>query len=136
MFDNRRCSSTARNGGYPTRLSWESADITSESSSFNTDDVYGFLEDGSDAGRTSLRKMCIGIGRIPVKSAAEAPETVQKISDYISNPDMGNWKTRIMMIADDGDSGIHMRDSNDAIDSLRANGAGNYLILRLFIDAY
>lgn len=136
VFDNRRITSTARNLGYPTLLTWESADITSESSSFNTDDVYGFLEDGSDAGRTSLRKMCIGIGRIPVKSAAEATETVQKISDYISNPDMGNWKTRIMMIADDGDSGIHMRDSNDAIDSLRANGAGNYLIQRLFIDAY
>ena len=84
-----------------------------------TDGRLYFLEDGSDAGRTNLRKMCIGIGRIPVKSAAEATETVQKISDYISNPDMGNWKTRIMMIADDGDSGIHMRDSNDAIDSLR-----------------
>ncbi len=136
VFDNRRISSQAKALSYPTLLTWESEDYTSESSSFNTDDIYGFLEDGSNAGRTSSRKMCIGIGRIPVKSSTEATEIVQKISDYASDADMGNWKTRIMMIADDGDSGIHMRDSNNAIDSLKVNGASNYLIQRLFLDSF
>lgn len=136
VFDNRRLTSQTRSLGYPTLLTWESSDITSESSSFNTDDVYGFLEDGIDAGRSTVRKMCIGIGRIPVKSSSEATAIVQKISDYVNKPDLGNWKTRIMMIADDGDNGVHMRDSNNAIDSLQANGASGYLIQRLFIDAY
>ncbi len=136
VFDNRRISTQAKALSYPTLLTWESEDYTSESSSFNTDDVYGYLEDGSNAGRTSSRKMCIGIGRIPVKSTTEASDIVQKISDYATNADMGNWKTRIMMIADDGDSGVHMRDSNNAIDSLKIHGAGNYLIQRLFLDSF
>ena len=136
IFDNRRISTQAKSLSYPTLLTWESEDYSSESSSLNTDDVYGFLEDGSNAGKSSLRTMSIGIGRIPVTSSTEADDIVQKISDYVTKPDMGNWKSRLMMIADDGDNGIHMNDTNDEIDSIRVSGGKNYLVQRLFLDSY
>lgn len=136
LFDNRRVTSVVKSISYPTLLTWESTDFTSESSSYCSDDVFGFLEDGSDAGTTSLRKMCIGIGRIPVTGTSDASTIVQKISDYVNKTDMGAWKTRIMAIADDGDNGIHMTDTNSSLDSIAANGGRDYLVQRLFVDAY
>lgn len=136
VFDNRRITTAAKSLGYPTLLTWESYDCDSESSSLNTDDVFGFLEDNSDINGSRRCNLNIGIGRIPVKSAGEAAEAVDKIYEYANKADMGNWKTRIMVIADDADSGAHMRDSDREIDNLNAYGADSYLIDRVYIDAY
>lgn len=136
LFDNRRISSATKNIHYPTLLTWESYDCNDDSRSLNTDDVFGFLNDGSDINTNTVRTMNIGIGRLPVTSTSEASQIVDKISDYIKKTDMGEWKSRIMVIADDGDNAIHMTDSELSIDSLRHYGGGNYNIKRLYLDAF
>ena len=45
LFDNRRLTSDARSITYPLLLTWESYLCTSESTSFNTDDVCSILAD-------------------------------------------------------------------------------------------
>lgn len=136
VFDNRRIAPSVKSLGYPTLLTWESPDSDSESSSYNTDDIFGFLEDGTNAGNSSQKTMNIGIGRIPVKSTDEAKSIVDKIYKYVNTPDMGAWKSRIMIIADDADGGIHMNDSDTTIDNMNEYGAGDYMIQRIYIDAY
>jgi len=43
----------------------------------------------------------MAIGRLPVKSASEALIVVDKIIDYERNPTPGEWRRRILFIADD-----------------------------------
>lgn len=136
LFDNRRVSPSGKSVKYPMLLTWESYDSDSESTSFNTDDVFGFLEDGTDVGKSTKKRLNIGIGRIPVKSVEEAKTVVDKIYKYVNTPDMGDWKNQIMVIADDADSGMHMNDSDRAIDNLKNFGAGSYVIDRVYIDAF
>lgn len=136
VFDNRRITSAAKTLKYPMLFTWESPDSDSETSSFNTDDAFGFLEEGTDISSSSQKRMSIGVGRIPVKNVDEAKTMVDKIYNYMNTPDMGSWKSRVLVIADDADSGIHMDDSNRTIDNINAYGGQDYLIKRVFIDAY
>lgn len=136
VFDNRRLSSAVSTVKYPTLLTWESYDCDSESSSLNADDVFGYLVDGSDASRYTAREMCIGIGRLPVKDATEAAEMVDKIYRYATSDNTGDWRTNVMMIADDGDTGSHMKWMEKAVSSLGSNGGGDYVVKRIYLDAY
>ena len=48
VYDNRKITPEVRNINYPLLLTWESDNITSQSSSFNSDDVFCVLEDNTD----------------------------------------------------------------------------------------
>ena len=63
-------------------------------SSFSSDSRFVYLNDGSN-----LPEMAIG--RFPVETATEAENIVEKIIDYESDPEMGLWRQRITLIADD-----------------------------------
>ncbi|HBC46556.1 MAG TPA: hypothetical protein DCZ43_05875, partial [candidate division Zixibacteria bacterium] len=43
----------------------------------------------------------MAIGRISARSAQEADDIVGKIDDYDSNPDLGPWRNRVILVADD-----------------------------------
>ncbi len=60
------------------------------------------------------------IGRLPVRSAAEADIMVGKILDYVQDPLLGPWRNRVMIVSDDetaasgeGNELFHTRDSED-----------------------
>ena len=106
---------------------------------FSSDDFFGFIEDHEGnweedkAGDHSLE---IGIGRLPVKTAIEAEDVVNKIIRYeTSINSFGKWRNEMLFIADDGDNNIHQRDANflaDYVESTREE----FNVDRLFIDAY
>ena len=136
VFDNRKLSSEVRGVNYPLLLTWESDNSESQSVGFNTDDVFGILEDGSSVDNTSSL-LNIAIGRMPVKSVDEAKGVVDKIYKYVNNPDPGSWKNNVIMIADDGDGGVHMdAGSEGAIANMMANGGEKYVYNRVYIDAF
>ncbi len=136
VYDNRQLSSATRNLGYPLLLTWESEDCTSQSISYNTDDVFGVLIDNSDAGSGSGR-LDIAIGRFPVKSVDEAKTVVDKICNYVNNADPGIWKNNVIIIADDGDGGTHMDGAENAIKAMQSYGGGlQYVYNRVYIDAF
>lgn len=66
-----------------------------------TDEYYvyfgneGYLDSDAD----SLPDMLIG--RLSVRSSQEADEVVSKLIDYDSNPDLGPWRDRVVVVADD-----------------------------------
>ena len=135
VFDNRKLTSECKSIDYPTLITWECDNITSQSSSFNSDDVFCILEDNTDVS-TKAGRLNIAVGRMPVKSVAEAKLVVDKLYKYVTNADPGPWKNNIMAIADDGDSGIHMLKSDSIQAELKKNNGEHYIFNRIYIDAF
>ena len=138
-YDNRRISQNAKGLNYPCLLIWETQEGDYDNTSFGTDDFIAVLNDGSSENTLSdprLSTYCIGVGRMPVKSLQEAKDVVDKLYSYVTGGDYGAWKNNIIMIADDGDSGVHMRQSDSALSNMQACGGGNYVYNRIYLDAF
>ena len=88
-------------------LTYQSNTSNDEDYSYTTDDFFGFLDDNS-GGYISSDIIRIGIGRIPCIDEAEAKSDVDKLVEYVTNPDYGDWRNNIMLAADEGDNGLHM----------------------------
>lgn len=88
---------------------------------YSSDDFYGLLEIGQgnwEESKEGDEFLQIGIGRLPVITVQEAALVVNKIISYESNPLLGDWKKNLTWMADDGDSNIHLRDSEKLSDYL------------------
>lgn len=118
--------------------------------SHSSDDYYGFFESnegewyegdqrstGEPIGGTyDDHTLEIGIGRIPVKSALEAKNVVDKIIRYSTSANtLGKWKNKFIYIADDGDRNIHMRDVEDLYNILQSDYP-QYDASRLYLDNF
>ena len=80
-------------------LTYESNSSNDESYSFVNDDFFGFLDDNS--GKTIASDVLrLGIGRIPSTSVVEAKSDVDKLLNYVNNPDYGVWRNNATFIAD------------------------------------
>lgn len=134
--DNRRLSSEGKSLAYTPMPTWLSDTGLNQNSSYTTDDVFAFLEDNS--GRSfSSDKLSIAIGRLPVKSVAEARSSVDKIIAYSTAPKPGEWRNRVLMIADDEDYGVHMKQA-DAMQQcmIESDGGTDMMYNKLYIDQY
>lgn len=134
-YDNRLITEQMKKNSYPMLLAWQSKDGANEVSSYTTDDILGFLEDNSGKS-LSNDKLNIGIGRMPVKSLAEAKTVVDKLYQYVTKNDFGAWKNNILMIADDEDGGDHMAQSDACVKEMRNNGGKQYIYNYVYIDAF
>lgn len=134
-FDNRALTGVGRSLRAPMPL-WISAESLTESSSFSTDDYFAFLSD--DSGRQpGSDNLSIAVGRIPATTAYEANLAVDKIKTYKSRMPKTDWRNRILMLADDGNNGIHMTQSETFYDnSLAAPGGSSLIHSKVYIDAY
>jgi hypothetical protein len=75
------------------------------------DDYFGFLGDNATAFNFySAFKLQLGVGRLPVSTTAEADAAVSKIAYYMRNEQLGSWKNRYALVADDNElqSNYHM----------------------------
>ena len=133
-YDNRLVGTNISSLDYPSLLTWQSLDSSNENTSFTTDDLYGTLEDGSS--QAAQDKLSIAVGRMPVKSVADARTAVNKLVKYVTKPNYGAWKNQVLLVADDENLGIHMTQSNDLIAAAQSNGGGDMVYNRVFIDAF
>jgi len=133
-YDNRLINTDARSLDYPKLISWQSETSYDEEYSFTTDDYFAVLDDGS--GIDNNDKMSIAVGRMIFRSEDEARTVVDKLENYITKPDYGSWKNRIMFVADDENYGIHMDQSNDMISIIGDNGGENLIYDYVYIDAF
>jgi hypothetical protein len=114
---------------------YESPNSVSTIGSYATDDYFGLLENGS--GGSSNDNINIGIGRLPVKTAAEATAVVEKIIHYSTNTPLvnGDWKNSVCFVADDKEYNIFMEQAEEL-----ANDVGtinqNFTIDKIYLDAF
>lgn len=102
---------------------------------FPTDDYVGILfhETSNDPLGGNMN---IGVGRFPVTNEEKAAEIVEKVIMYDNHPDrMKDWRTRMVFLGDDEDSGTHFDDANLAADIVR-DEFPSFNVDKLFIDAF
>ena len=118
---------------------YESVESLLPLATYSSDDFYGFLEAGEGEWSEAPIKnhtLDIGIGRLPASNLADAEALVTKIINYQNaGANLGPWRTRISLVADNGDDYIHQSQAN----TLGVNLEEDYATLtskRLFVDAY
>ncbi|MCB9082394.1 MAG: type IX secretion system sortase PorU, partial [Lewinellaceae bacterium] len=78
----------------------------------------------------------IAVGRLPVKSEAEALAAVEKIKRYDLAPETyTDWRNRIAFVGDDEDGNLHVNDANLIADDIRQQYPA-LNIDKIFLDAY
>lgn len=100
--------------------------------SFVTDDFFGLLDD-DEGGHTGM--LDIGIGRLPVVTAEQAQNAIDKILRYKNQENKGDWQNYITIIGDDGDNNIHMQQADFLADYVRDNYSF-FNIDKIYLDAY
>lgn len=135
-YDNRMITPTVRNAGYPRLPIWQSVNSQTETGSYGSDNFIGMLDD-CDRFSIGPAKVRVAVGRMPVKSASEAMQAVDKLIGYATSSDLGSWRNQVMVIADDADYGEHLKQAQKVITAMQSNGNGNdFMYERLYLDSY
>lgn len=102
-FDNRGITTNKAH----RIITFENTISNNEDHSYVSDDFFAMLDDnsGNDIPASSIR---LGVGRIPSASPQEAKSDVDKLLNYINNPDYGVWRNNVMLTADQGDKNLHI----------------------------
>lgn len=118
---------------------YESRESLNPINSFSSDDYFGFLENNEgEWGENSIgnHTLKIGIGRLPVKNTQEAKEVVDKLIYYSSSKKtLGNWRSKIAFVADNGDGNIHQEDADIFAKQINAQNP-NYQLDKIYVDAF
>ena len=102
---------------------------------FPSDDYYCILDnkDSSDPLKGSLD---IAVGRLTVKTEAEAEAVVDKIIQYDLNPkSLSDWRNRVLFVADDEDGNDHLEDANRIADKI-ASSHRFLNVDKVYLDAF
>ena len=104
-------------------------------SSYVTDDFFGFLDEGEGVNLRQNHELNIAIGRLPVRTSGEASDVVDKITGYHDKSNFGPWRSRISLMADDGDSGTHLNQSEQVVNTIQKNHP-EFNQNKIYLDAY
>jgi hypothetical protein len=124
-------------------LSYQSANSLSETSSYVTDDYFGFLQKDSSL-NVSSAKLCLGIGRLPARSTTDAETYINKIIAYMNDNNPGIWKNNICFLADDAVAGkgyspsieiSHETQSDKYAQYVQAKYP-NFIVNKIYMDSY
>lgn len=133
--------------------SYQTVNSLNPSASYTSDDYFGFLD--PDEGESPRDLVDIGIGRLPVSSAAQAQEVVSKLLGYdrlqmltatgdvcstTGDGGLADWRTHVLFVSDDQNGEriegiIHMRDSDTLARRVELNHPC-FNVDRIFLDAY
>lgn len=135
-YDNRGITSEMRALDYPFMATWQTDESLNESTTFSSDDIMAFLEDNSGASPGG-DVYSIAVGRIPARTAEEASGYVDKMQYYLSNSARDQWRNKVMLVADNGNVGIHMEQADDFQKNALLDEDGKNLFFdKVYIDAF
>lgn len=86
--------------------------------SYVSDDFFAMLDD-KEGNNIAREKLDLAVGRMVATTAEEAQRLVDKVELYLSNKDTGAWKSKIVMLGDDGDANEHMEDADQVAAALQ-----------------
>ena len=136
-YDNKLGTPLVKRAGYPRIPIWQEPGVFTESGSYSTDDYIGMLDDQPGTLSLGNSTIHVAVGRMPVKSVAEAETAVSKLEKYLLTPTLGTWRNNVMLIADDQDNGQHLEQAEKVIANMRSGENGSDLIYeKLYLDSY
>lgn len=104
--------------------------------SYASDDFFGLLD--ANEGSDGAGLIDIGIGRFPVSTVAQAKTVVDKCIYYATNSktNMGDWRNKLCLVADDGDGNTHFRQVEKQLCPLIEKIAPVYNLNKVYVDAF
>ena len=136
-YDNRLITFSGRSQD-DYLLCYESLNSVDAIRSYVLEDYAGYLDDGEGGSYLREDLVDLGVGRIPVQTAADANAVVDKLIAYMQNKSAGDWQNTILLLADDGDESMpnqHMKDE-DAIADIFEKEYSSYIVKRIYWDDY
>lgn len=101
---------------------------------FPSDDYYALMDDWE--GGDLRGALDISLGRIPVRTQAEADIMVQKIITYETDPLLfGDWRKEILMVADDGNFNLFLGYTERLTQNIESQ-APEFQISKAYVDAF
>lgn len=135
-FDNRGITNAVPDNHDIVMPTWQTDESIYEGTSYTSDDIFAMLDDNSGASLGNSR-LCIAVGRIPARSADYARTYVDKLISYNNNRLYSQWKNNVLLLADNGNSGIFMEHSEGFQANLAANNNGRRVVFnKVYIDAF
>lgn len=138
-YDNRHLTTQfSGTGAYNTVPYWMGGTQStqfSDNTGFGTDDFIAMLEDNSGTSM-GIDNLCVAVGRIPATSATEAKSYIDKMERYLADKNPGTWKNSFIFLADDGDNGIHVNDTEHMIKEFLGVEGQQTFINKIYVDAY
>lgn len=129
-YDNRGIENAV-----PSQLSYQSEESLNESSySYVSDDYFGMLDD-DECDVIYNTRMDIGVGRLPVASAAEAEIAADKIIAYSRDESLGDWRTKFIFVGDDNENNLHSQQSDSRAEQMRSINK-SFNADKIFLDAF
>ena len=93
-------------------VTYESNESLDPIRSFPSDDYFALLNDAN--AERLIGAIDIAVGRLPVGTVAEADAVVNKLLSYdLSSRSLGDWRLRAAFVADDEDSNLHLRQTDN-----------------------
>lgn len=136
-YDQKGVTDAVRKSGYPRIPIWQSASGLSSTTSYSTDDYIGMLDDDMQPVVMSSATIHTAVGRMPVKNIAEANAMANKLRNYMLSSPGGDWKNRVVVIADDQDNGAHLTQAEKMISKFRENETGKSVFVeKMYLDTY
>ena len=137
-YDNRHLTADMQRATWPTVPGWvnrDEASSLSDTYGFVTDDFIAMPDDGSGTalGKDKLR---VAVGRIPAATASDASSVVDKLEQYMSRSSRTPWKNVVVVLADDGDAGVHIQQADSMATYLLATPGQQHLVSKVYTDAY
>ena len=139
-FDNRKLTSAWKSVDMSNMLLTYQTENSFSSQSYVIDDYFGFLDDADNKKSLQNKKLCLGIGRFPIRTVEQATQMVDKVISYMENKNTGSWKNNLCFMADDGsNTDGFMTEHMEFADQLAGyveSEHPEFLVNKLYYDAY
>lgn len=138
-FDNRGMTRFADAPEEITLPTWQTDESLRKYDSFASDDILAMLDDDSGL-RMGSDRHCIAVGRIPASNLDELRGYVDKLERYTA--DRGDasgreWKNRVLLVADDGNAGKHIIQTETMAANMLATAGGRRMFYtKAYVDAF
>ena len=122
-------------------LCYESENSFSQVNCYVSDDFFCLLDDEeviqttNGNSTTYAGKPDVAVGRLPARTPDEAKTLVDKIISYTQNEYAGPWQNEICMMGDDGNDNSHMKTA-DKVATMIESTYPNYNVDKIYWDAY
>ncbi len=137
-LDHRLINTTSGAASYATMPSWvvrRGRQSLSDNDGYATDDFIAMLQDNS-GGDMGLDDISVAVGRIPMTTSHEGDEIIDKLYQYVQTAKRTGWKNKLLMLADDGDLGVHLRQTEVTVANMEATPLQQHLIKKVYMDSY